>query len=298
MKDLNKILKILNKISKDSKKFYYLENDKILFVSKNDNNYCVISSDLELTEEITKFLDYYEFKQESEQIPEFESSLFIEQNDLKSTLKRVLPACSKDETRKFLQTCKLEITNNNFRLIATDGYRIHIDEFYCDSKMERELVIDKKILNIIKTTCKKGNLEIKFLKNNFVEFKIDGISFICPDQTDNNFLEYKKIMPDYNKFIEIDRNDFFEALKKIVMDTIVLEIKENLIISDEILKLEVPILNGDSNHLKIGICKKFLMDVIKNLKDNKIKIEFTNGVTPITIIQDNFYSVIGPRRID
>jgi DNA polymerase-3 subunit beta len=129
---------------------------------------------------------------------------------------------------------------------------------------------------------------------------------------DGEFINYKDILPKENAtVVYVSRDNLIESIERASLlakegrnNLIRVSINENLMnissASDEGSVKEDIIMEKQGNDLEIGFNSKYVMDALKAIEDDKIKIEFNTAVKPCLIkpLEGNAYEyLILPVRI-
>ncbi len=251
-------------------------------------------------------------KEEFPKFPEFKdkSVVRIEQGMFKEILRMTMFAVSHEESRYILNGILMEISGNTIKAIATDGRRL--------AKMERELASPAKdeisvilpikaVSEIFRNLKEEG--EIAFMTGtNQVMFDIDGV-LVVTRIIDGEFPNYNQVIPEAEaKTIGIARQEFLSAIRRANLlatpdfQAIKLELfKDKMIVSKTTPDVgesreEIPVVYGGSE-LIVGFNPQFLIDVLKNISEEKINLELLGADKPGLIRQKDYLYLALPMRI-
>lgn len=203
-----------------------------------------------------------------------------------SELKTALTFVKNDLLRPAMSSVMVNVSNNEIDFVATDGYKI-----FQSDKMQFESMDIQFLLPIaeLKKACqvnsKKMFIELQKVDGNVASGKINGISFVHPE---DKFPNYKGVTPNYKTFIECDRSKFVNAIKLVLpyanKTTKQLRVNFNgcIAISGEDIdfanemNIKIPYLNKDVKDFEIGFNGNYLLDCLKAVKSKTVKI-FTEG---------------------
>jgi len=236
---------------------------------------------------------------------------------LKKMIDHSIYAVSTDETRYHLNGIYLEpIENNKYRMVATDGHRLACYEdtlFEGNSEfITKGIIIPKKgiqeIRKILETEDKNIDLSIE---GNHILLK-SGTTFLSVRLIEGQFPDYKQVIPRNNtKTIELDKNNFFNSLKRISL--LANEKSKGIKLSLNQGKLEISSNNPDIGEatetietaykgeaLEIGFNAKYLIDCLSVINAPSITFNLNDRMSPgIIKIPGNaeYLSVLMPMRL-
>lgn len=244
---------------------------------------------------------------------EVNGTIVITQRELKQLINQVVFSASKDKKRELYTGTLFKIENNILEAVALDGYRVAIRRLELKNNYNDkiEFIIPSIDLKEIGKLCKASSEEVKIKKvENKIEFDINNNKIIY-DLLVGEFLDYNKLLEiNPETTIEIDRKKLLDALKrtqtitKKVVKLIITENNLNLLASDEVENLKWSenievITKGEKMELFIN--GKYLIDAIKNIKENKITISLATPISPCLITSEeneNLVYLILPMRIN
>lgn len=234
---------------------------------------------------------------------------------LKEMIKRTSFAASIDESKGIITGILIEVEKNNLNMVAIDGYRMAItrEDIICENN--KKVIISAKNLNEISkilTELDTEDLIVKLLiyKKKAV-FLIDNLKVVTR-LLEGQFIKYKDILPKENKCeVIINRNEFLNSIERASLlskegknNLIKINIEDcEMIIKSKSEEGEVTenieiIKNGDN--LTIGFNAKYVLDILKVIDDEKIKMLFNTNISPCMVEpyeKNNFEYLILPVRI-
>lgn len=235
----------------------------------------------------------------------------IDAGELKSMIHGTIFAVAIKENIPVLTGLKLEIENDDITMIALDGYRLALRKGKLVSPVTEPISIivpgrsmselDKMLSGV------SGDITVNMSKTQiFFEF---GTTQYTSRLLEGEFINYKHIIPqDKTTTVTIARKDLLEStercallaregknnLVKMEFGSEKLELSSNADIGD--VKEIIPIKN-EGEELRIAFNSKFVIDVLRAVSQDEIKIEMTTSVGPALIAGDNYLYLILPVRI-
>jgi len=241
-----------------------------------------------------------------------ENAITIKQEILKNMIKQVIFSVSFDEKMPVLTGSLIETMENSIHMIAIDGYRMsYRKEYVLGIKEGVSVVIPGKALNEVARLLKENEQDVSIhYGQNQIMFIFKNCKLITK-LLQGDYINYKTIYPDsYETEVEINTQLLLDAVDR--ANLIIIEDKktpikfeiteENIKISSvtDIGKVEEKIkIKKEGNDLNISFNPKFIIDALKNIDDEKIKISFSGSIGPCVIsslTSDEFSYVILPVR--
>lgn len=216
----------------------------------------------------------------------------IEQRLLKNMIQQTIFSAAVDETRPILTGALVEIGNNSINMVCLDGYRLAIKRGSISENTDMSVVIPGKTLNeisrIIADSEDKLNITID---ERHVLFDM-GYTRIISRLLSGEFINYNQIIPEeYKTRIKLDVKLLYDCIERASLvaregknNLIKLSIQENELIitsNSEIGQAyeEMPVLM-EGKEMVIAFNSKYFMDILKNVEDQEICIDFTTNVSP------------------
>ena len=253
-------------------------------------------------------------KDDFPQIPGFsrdKNAVTLPQEMLGQMLRMTQFAMSRDEARYVLNGTLFTFNKKTIRLVATDGRRLAMIE----KEMEKALPIDQSVIVPTKTIQElsrnlttEGEVSI-FFKENQLQFKINNI-LITSRLIEGEFPNYEQVIPQKTKEqILVKTKDFLSATKRaniftnqdsqsirINLDTNRMIITKNTPdVGEAYEEIETDYKGGD---FTIGFNPTYLIDVLKNIEEEKIRFELIDPEKPGVIrTGDNYTYIILPMQL-
>ncbi|MEA3560592.1 MAG: DNA polymerase III subunit beta [Candidatus Omnitrophota bacterium] len=243
------------------------------------------------------------------EIPKIETKkpLIIKQQVLKVLLDRTGFAVSRDETRYVLSGTLFVLKNNQLRLVSTDGRRLALVQKNISNpdNLEKEVIIPTKTtIELNRALKEEGEVKIFFSQNQMV-FEIDNTTIISR-LIEGHFPAYEQIIPkEIEQKIGVQKEDFLGAIKRASLlasptsKVVRLELfKDRILASNQAPEMgeareELPALyNG--KEMSIGFNPVYLMDVLKRIEGDEVRLELTSPEKPgvIRVGKDYLYMVM------
>lgn len=246
------------------------------------------------------------------QVYEAVTSFTIAQATLKELIRQTIFAVGSDENRKIMTGALIEAQDGEIRIVTLDGFRMAVCNTVIKEDVKFKVVIPGKnmneILRILDTTDEAIQIS---LTGNMASFEFKNCR-IASSVLDGEFMNYKSYIPtQFETVVKVKTKELIESLERASLITndvkrypVKLSITEDnlLVYSTTDLgssKEQVSILNEGDN-LQIGFNPKYIIDALKVISDETIKISFNSSIGPCIITSvdhDNYLFLILPVRI-
>ncbi|MDD4893850.1 MAG: DNA polymerase III subunit beta [Candidatus Omnitrophica bacterium] len=245
-------------------------------------------------------------------LPEFKEGgvIKIEQPVLKEMLTLTSFAVSLDETRYILNGILFKINQNKLTLVATDGKRLAIIErkLKQDTEKDLQLIVPLKTIQELNRNLQdEGELSM-LLGNNQALFDL-GAAVIISRLIEGEFPDYQQVIPPAaeNK-VNVNRENFLLAVKRAALlstpdyQAVKLEVfKNKLVVSKSTPDVgesrEEISMEYQGKEIAIGFNPNYLIDVLKNLKEDKVAFELTDTEKPGVLRIDGYVYIVLPMRL-
>ena len=247
---------------------------------------------------------------------EYQNSLNIQQNKLKSMISQTIFAVSDNESRPIHTGALFEVNDEGLTMVAVDGFRL---------ALRREPVLEKKgspsfsfvvpgaALSEVEKICGQVEEPASVTQGaKHVMFKV-GETILVSRRLEGEFLAYRQAIPRNNSIhvtgdtrallSSIDRvslmiNEKLKSPLHCIFDENVLKIRTKTAIGDA--ADQCPI-DGDGGGLEIGFNNRYLMDALKAAPADRVRLELTTSVSPCVILpaegDENFLYMVLPVRL-
>ncbi|WP_217588425.1 DNA polymerase III subunit beta [Lentibacillus saliphilus] len=244
------------------------------------------------------------------QLPKVETddSFSVDTTLLKHLIKQTVFAVSTMETRPILTGIKCQMANNVLNFTATDSYRLASREIPVDhTSLEFTCVVPGKSMNELHKILddSEENVEISITKNQIL-FRTKHLSFLSR-LLEGNYPETSRLIPDDSKTVihaktkqliqTVDRASLLartndNSVVKLVADQDgFIEISGYSQDIGEVSE-EVQVSGIDGESLNISFSSAYMLEALKAIDAEDIKIEFTGAMRPFIIRPENDQSVL------
>lgn len=239
-------------------------------------------------------------------------SLTIGQGLFKNMIRKALFSVAQEDTRPILMGMLFETEDDQLNLVGLDGYRMALVSHKVSSPKNIKRVISGKTLRDLLTILSDGDEPITLsFTDNHVLFQM-GTTRMISRLLQGDYLKYQNMIPDYNKLkVVVDRNEFREATERAFVmanegttNLIRLNINDNEVIVSSNSKLgkmrEELYAEVEGEGLEIAFNARYILDILKTMDDEKIRLEMTSNISPCLIrpadSEDSLYLIL-PVRI-
>lgn len=270
---------------------------------------------LQITCEKSVFNLVYMNAEDYPAIPNINENLSAEvpQNILKNMIKGTSFAIAQDETRPILQGILFEVNNKNLNLVALDGYRLAIRNEFLDNDNNLEVVIPGKTLNEVSKILEDISDIVKItFTNNHILFNLNNTKIISR-LLEGKFVNYSSLLPQEHKIlVDVNKQQLQNCIERASLmakdsnsNLIKLDVQEDTMIitsNSQLGKVREELnINLQGESIQIAFNSRYLLDVLKNMDDDEVKLEMTSSVSPCVIkgknIDNSKYLVLPVRLI-
>jgi len=249
--------------------------------------------------------------EEFPKLPEFKDkeAIQLDQSDFKEIIQLVAFAVSVDESRYILNGILFKIEKNTLTLVATDGKRLAVAERKLKQNTDKEvaIIVPIKTIHELNRNLKEGELSL-LLSANQALFDLGGL-IIVSRLIEGEFPDYKQVIPPVSEnAIGIGREQFLLAARRAALlstpdyQAAKMEVfKNKLVISkstpdigESREELSVEYQGGE---IVVGFNPVYLIDVLKNLREEKISFEVTDSEKPGVIRLSGYTYIVLPMRL-
>ncbi|MEC0299281.1 DNA polymerase III subunit beta [Peribacillus frigoritolerans] len=219
--------------------------------------------------------------------------------ELLEIIKQTAFAVSKNETRPVLTGVNLSIKENKLTCIATNSHRLALRELPLESKVTGSFIIPSKSLNeLTKLFNNEADIIHIFITESYIVFQANHISLFSR-LIEGNYPNVSELLPkDLKTIITVDTNTLLKGIDRAclfasewrnnnvhidILDKSKLRISSN---SSELGKIEetqsIKSIRGEAG-LSISLDGSFLLDALKAIKENEVKLSFGGPMRPVLI---------------
>jgi DNA polymerase-3 subunit beta len=221
----------------------------------------------------------------------------IEKNILCSMISKTSFAVSKEINRGILIGVLLEIKETGMNMVALDGFRMAVARSEFSNNKEKKIIIEGKTISeigkILVSGVNEENIVIDIDDNKAI-FKIENTR-ISARIMSGDYVDYEKMIPEnFEINITVNKQEMLESVER--SSVLLSEGKNNfikVIIEEDKMTVEaksevgsnsesIEIINEGSD-LVIGFNASFVIEVLKTIEDEEIKLGLTNAVSPCLV---------------
>lgn len=248
-----------------------------------------------------------------------EFDITLTHKQLKDLVRHTIFAVGTNETKIILTGCLLEASGNTVNMVAVDGFRLAYKKITCEKETvsgilgDVSIIIPAKSLNELVKILDDSDDTVKiYCSEKNIRFEFDNVTFTSR-LLEGDYIDYKKIIPaDYRTVVKSDVRPLIEAVERasliitgefinspVIMNIVDGEIKINC--ETQVGKVEEYIavdMYGDG--LEIGFNNRYLLDALKAVSTDEIKVNFNGPTSPCLISPvdgDDFKYIVLPLRL-
>lgn len=285
-----------------------LPEDRVSFEADERLSCKIKSGEAEFTLVGTSSAEYPELPSVNGGFP-----VVIDSEILKDMIRKTIFATAENDAKIVHTGVRFEISENNIRLVAVDGFRLAIRNEKIDySGEEKIFVVPKKTLNeVLKLSAgEDGKISMSIGKRH-ITFKI-GDYDIVSRLLDGEFLNYKAaISGNSTGTVKVSVRTLINSIERtslIITDRAKSPIR--CIFDKDMIKISSVTVLGSANDrvpaemtgekLEMGFNNKFLLDALRVCDTDEVIIKLSSPVHPIIIVPtdgDSFLFLILPVRL-
>lgn len=225
------------------------------------------------------------------------SIISFDKSMLKEMIRRTSFAASPDEAKGVLTGLLMEMTADELIVVGIDGFRMAVNREPVINLEEHSVIISAKLMNeinkIISESGDDENVDMIIGKSSAM-FIIGNIKIVVR-LLEGQFINYKDILPRDGKIeVIVSRTQLQSSIERASLlsnegknNLIKLAIRDNIITitskSEEGNVKEEVLANKTGDDLDIGFNAKYVLDVLKSIDDEEIKIIFNTSITPSVV---------------
>lgn len=225
-----------------------------------------------------------------------ESSYKIKQNELKHILRSVIFATSTDETRPAFNGIYFSFIDNVMNLTASDTYRLVIKKAVDESWHfeERNCLVPARAMRELLRILGDGDEYVDYIVgSDMIEFMVDSIHFKSR-LLQEKYPDVSGVIPkDYRSRIKIKRSLLEDCINRAMLLAEGKNQAVNIKISDQSFEISVSsqqgsmeekiVVDKNGEDVEIYVNSRFILDVLKNVSENELIIDFHGDGGPIVI---------------
>lgn len=249
------------------------------------------------------------------ELEENKNPIVLNQKVFKNIINQTIFATSTQESRPVLTGINLKINQDILECTATDSYRLASKKIKLPSESNEKIniIIPTRNLNELLKLLNDDEAEIKIhIFNNKIIFMFDTIIFMSR-LINGSYPDTSKLIPEeFSTEIIVNLKDLYNSIDRASLltneadkNTVKLSIIDNKILLrsniPEIGNVEekLDIIESNNNDIKIAFSSKFMMDALKVMECDNVKLLFNGEIKPIIIkdaSNDDLIQLILPIR--
>ncbi len=241
----------------------------------------------------------------------------IPQNKLQDMISRVVFAIATDESRQILTGSLFEVSRNEARLVALDGFRLAMQKVFQPFELPEGVdfvraIIPGKVLNELARILPNDDAFCTMLfDKNRMQCTFGNIR-LTSGLLAGEYIDYRRILPvDFKTEARTNRVSVQDAIDRASL--MAREGKNNLIkmsFHDQILKITSNAELGDVEEemdasligepIDIAFNARYITDVIRNVSDENLCMKFNSSISPCVVVPesgDDYIYLILPVRV-
>ncbi|QIB67931.1 DNA polymerase III subunit beta [Aminipila butyrica] len=268
-----------------------LPNEEITIELKEDNNITIQCSSSQFNIVCFPPDEFPNIGEVEEQ-----SKLMLNRELFKEMIRKTAFAASLDESKGVIVGVLIELEENHLNMVALDGFRMAVVREEMKNEEETKIIITAKILSeISKIISEVEDEDVGIILDNKKAVVLLDETRIVLRLLEGEFIKYRDILPKECKtIVTLNRGDFLESIERASLfakegknNLVKLSISENNMTitsrSEEGNVKEEVIISTEGENLDIGFNSKYLLDVLKVIEDDNIRLELNNGVSPCLV---------------
>ncbi|MFD0771559.1 DNA polymerase III subunit beta [Bacillus sp. CGMCC 1.60114] len=219
--------------------------------------------------------------------------------ELMEIINQTVFAVSKSESRPVLTGVNMSFKENQISCAATNSHRLALRELAIETNVNGSFIVPSTSLNELTKLIKNETGEIHiYITDSYIVFKSDTISLFSR-LIEGNYPNISGLLPkDSKTVITLDTTQLLKGIDRACLfanewrnNNVNLEIKDGTKIrifstSSELGKIEetqnIKMINGEIE-LSISLDGSFLMDALKVIKEEEIRLSFGGSMRPVLI---------------
>lgn len=239
----------------------------------------------------------------------------ISQKVLKDMVRQTIFAVATADSKIVYTGIKFELSENEIKLIAVDGFRMAIRKEVIDYKGEEmSFIVPAKTLAEVVKLASSDNEEDYIsmgIGKRHIHFEIGGYSIISR-LLEGEFLNYKAAIPvTSSTTVKVDTKSFINSIER---TSLIISDKTKSLVSctfdDTVIKISSVASLGtandrieaeiEGNKVEIGFNNRYLLDALKACDTDVVRIELNGSISPILVLPpegDDFIFLVLPVRL-
>jgi len=257
--------------------------------------------------------------QEADEFPDLaevskNTGFSLSQSVLKSMIAQTIFSVSDNESKPIHTGCLFELTPNELKVVSVDGYRLSVRQEQVDNiNQNLKFVVPGASLREVERilTDEDGEVEI-FPDEKNILFRVGNTTLITR-LLHGEFLNYSTAIPTtFQSELIVSRQELITSVERVslmVNEKLKTPIRFQFIDNQIILSCvtaigksydECSIIDGAAIDLEIGFNNRYMLDPLRAVSDEKIKIKLNGSLNPLLITpidNDKYTYLVLPVRL-
>lgn len=220
----------------------------------------------------------------------------LKEKDLKTVISKTVFCAALDDSRPILKGCLIESDGQTLHATALDGFRMAVAQVEAEEGSGKmEMVCPARTLNEIARMLEGSDETVRlFVERNTLSVQVKDTT-LTSRLYSGAFVKKENIFPvEFETEVTVDKNELIESIDR--ASVVIRGDKNNLVVLDINQKgvfvsatsemgSVAETVQGEfkGKDLKIGMNGKYLLDALKALNEEKVKMSFNTPVSPFTL---------------
>ena len=222
-------------------------------------------------------------------------SITLSQGVLRDMIRQTMFAVSQDENRRIMTGILLEAKEGGMSLVALDGFRMAVSRTILKQNEEMRVVLPGKNMSEIHKILESAEDEVRIIKTgSMIAFEMNNCRIVSKT-IDGEFMNYRGYIPtQFETVIIVNRKELEDSLERASLITsddkrypVRLSIAGDsmtVLSAAEMGSSKESIgIRNEGGDLQIGFNPKFLIDSLKVIPDDNLRISFNSQIGPAII---------------
>lgn len=246
-------------------------------------------------------------------LDEIEKEFFINKDFFSKGLEKVsFSIGDPQKTRLEFSSCLVELKDDKIKMVSTDGNRLSffVSDYFKKDESQFSFLIPKGSVSVLERIVELEEKELIKLSFSPRSFSYSGGSvYFVSRLGQGNFPNYEMVLPrNEDKYIVVKRKSLLDSLERLLLITregsgkVQFDIRDKLILKGSSIDIgegveEIDIVEGSGDSEKIYLDNKKVIEGIKTMDEENIKIIFFDSESPVTFKEsENHLYIIMPYR--
>lgn len=226
-----------------------------------------------------------------------DNNFTISATQLSDAIKKTSFAVSMDETRMVFTGVLMDLNKSNINFVALDGFRMALKTLNSPNEIETSAIIPARTLNELIKVLEEDDVKIS-ISRNMALFKTSNTD-VYTTLLSGEFFKYQGLITESHTTVcTVQRSNLQSALERASL--LAKEDRANLVkfeLEDGFIRIssnseignveEIVEAKVEGEGLKIAFNSKYILDGIKTIESEEVKLYFTDSVNPCIIREDD-----------